>query len=280
MARALGYYDHVRLRLVEAPSNTDSLMALATGDVEAACLTLDECLIAREGGLDLRIIMVFDDSAGADVIMARPEIKSLADLRGKRIGVENTANGALMLAKTLGMAGLAPADVIKVPVSGDIQITSYRTHKVDALVSFEPYATRLAALGAMRLLDSTRFPGLIVDVLAVRASTIEGFQSQPRELVRGYFRALDHLTRAPHNAAALMAPRMGISADEVLHALQGVRMMDRAANLTWLAGPEPRLMSVAKSIGSIMHQAGLLHSAPNLGSLADPRFLPQSEGTA
>jgi NitT/TauT family transport system substrate-binding protein len=276
LARELGYYDNARLRLVETPSNTDSVMALATGDVEAACLTLDECLVAREGGLDLRIVLVFDDSAGADVFMARPEIKTLADLRGKRIGVEDTANGALMLAKTLEAAGLAPDDVIKVQVFGDNQVTAYRKHQVDALVSFEPYATRLAALGAVRLLDSTRFPGLIVDVLAVRAEAVDEFRTPLTKLVDGYFRALDHLADAPDDAAARMAPRMAIGAGDVLRALRGVRMMNRADNQGWLAGTEPKMLAVARDVGGIMRKNGLLREAPRFDRLVDARFLSKA----
>jgi NitT/TauT family transport system substrate-binding protein len=280
LARELGYYDHSGLRLIEPPSSTDSLMALATGDVEAACLTLDECLIARVGGLDLRVVLVFDDSAGADAFMARPGIKTLAELRGKRVGVEDTANGALMLAKTLEAAGLAPADVVKVPVVGDRQVAAYQAGEVDAVVSFEPYATRLAGLGAVRLLDTTRFPGLIVDVLAVRAAALDKFSAPLAKLVDGYFRALGHLAGSPGDAAARMAPRMGIAPDDVLRALQGVHMMDRAANLAWLAGPEPRLLAAARRVGGIMFESGLLRQEPSLDRLADARFLGPVRGAA
>ena len=71
LARELGFYDGDTLRLLEMPSNTANLMSLATANLEAATLTLDECLLAREGGIDARAILVFDYSAGADVILAR-----------------------------------------------------------------------------------------------------------------------------------------------------------------------------------------------------------------
>lgn len=276
LARELGYFNESRLRLVELPSNTASLMALASGEVEAATLTLDECLIAREGNLDLRAILVFDDSAGADVIMGRPDIKELRQVRGKRIGVEETAAGALMLYKLLEAAGLGPKDVIKVPFTGDSQVTLYRSQQIDVVVSFEPYTTQLAKLGARRLLDSSRFPGLIVDVLVARADALEASPEQFRQLTAGYFRALDFLQKSPAQAAPLMAPRQGISADEVLQALRGVRMMDLPANRNWLTGTAPQLQPTARTVADIMLQSGLLHAAPNLENLVDARFLPTS----
>ncbi|MEW5892697.1 MAG: ABC transporter substrate-binding protein [Pseudomonadota bacterium] len=276
LARALGAYDAGALRLVEYPSNSTSLMALATGEVEAATLTLDECLLARAGGLDVRVILVFDDSRGADVIMVRPGITSLAMLRGKRIGVEDTAAGALMLAKLLEAAGLTAADLIKVPLTGPRQLAAYRSGQVDALVSFEPYATQLQALGARRLFDSRQLPGLIVDVLVAHAGALAAAPGAFRQLVAGYFQALDLVQGQPETAARQMAPRLGLTPAEVVRALQGIHLADRAENRAWLTGPNPRLIPAAQTVGNIMQASRLLKVVPELSQLADGRFLPET----
>lgn len=276
LARELGLYDPDVLRLVEMPSNSANLMSLATGDVEAATLTLDECLLAREGGLDVRAILVFDYSAGADVIMCRPDIERLADLRGKRIGVEETAAGALMLSKLLEAAGLAPGEVKKMRVTSDRHLEAFLADEVDALVTWEPHATRLQAAGARRLFDSRAFPGLIVDVLVARADALERTPDSFRQLLAGHFRALDHLQRAPDDALARMAPRLGVSPDELRAAQQGLRFMDLPANRDWLTGGSARLVSAAGNVARIMTDAGLLRRTPPLDGMADPRFLPES----
>lgn len=274
LARELGYYDEAQLRLVELPSSTANLMALASGEVEAATLTLDELLIAREGKLDLQVILVFDDSAGADVVMVRPNIQTLAQLRGQRIGVEETAVGALMLAHLLAAAQLQPTDVIKVPATSDRHVAAFEAGEIDAVVCFEPYATQLAKRGARRLLDSSRFPGLIVDLLVARRDALATAPKQFRALTAGYFRALNHLAQSPTQAAALMAPRMAISSDEVLQALKGVRLMDLAANHALLGGSTPQLPALAGNVGQLMTQSGLLRAAPTLDRLMTPDYLP------
>lgn len=274
LARELGYYNDARLRLVELPSSTANLMALASGEVEAATLTLDELLIAREGKLDLQVILVLDDSAGADVVMVRPSIQTLAQLRGQRIGVEETAVGALMLAQLLAAAQLQPTDVIKVPTTSDRHVAAFEAGEVDAVVCFEPYATQLAKRGARRLLDSSRFPGLIVDMLVARSDALATAPRQFRALTAGYFRALDYLAQSPAQAAALMAPRMAISPDEVLQALKGVRLMDLAANHVLLGGSTPQLPVLAGKVGQLMTQTGLLRATPALDRLMNPDYLP------
>lgn len=276
LARDMGLYDTAPLKLVEMPYSSANLTSLATGDLEAATLTLDEFLLAREGGLDLRAILVFDDSDGADVIMSHPGIRKLQDLRGKRIGVEETASGALVLAKTLEAAGLTPSEIVKVGVTANRQLQAYRAGEVDALVSWEPYATQLQELGARRLHDSSHFPGLILDLLVARADALERAPDSFRQLLAGYFRALNYLHQAPGESYRRMAPRLGVTPDEVRAAMVGIRFMDLASNRGWLAGPRPGLRPAAENVARIMVSAGLMKQVPALGKLADPRFLPEA----
>jgi NitT/TauT family transport system substrate-binding protein len=274
LARELGYFDAAQVRLLELASNSGSLVALASGEAEVAALTLDELLLAREGRIDLQVLMVFDESAGADVVMARPDIPSLKHLRGHRIGVEDTATGALMLSCTLGQAGLHPDDVTKVPLAGSMLVSGYEHNDVDAVVCFEPYATQLSKLGARRLIDSSQFPGVIVDVLASKQSALTGAPRSLEQLLAGYFQAFSVLQNSPTQAAELMAPALGIRAQEVTRALRGVRMKSLTDNRTLLVGPSPELVSMAQSVSALMLSSGLLKARANLDKLVDSRFLP------
>ncbi|MCH5918706.1 hypothetical protein MMA56_24425, partial [Salmonella enterica] len=75
----------------------------------------------------------------------------------------------------------------------DQHVAAYTAQRVDAVITFEPMASRLRALGARPLLDSSRFPGLIVDVLAVSAQITPHQGEQLRQLLDGHFQALQHL---------------------------------------------------------------------------------------
>lgn len=274
LARELGHFNNTNLRLLELTTASDSLLALASDQVEAATLTLDEWLVAREGQLDLRVIMVFDESAGADMVMARPGVTRLEQLRGQRVAVEETATGALLLSRTLDAAGLRPDDVIKLPLAGSAQVDAYANGAVDAVVCFEPYATHLARLGAHRLIDSRRFPGVIMDVLVARASALSASPEAFKQLLVGYFLALGVLQNSAAQSAALMAPALGISAQEFTAALKGVRLMSLADNRRLMDGVSPGLYPMAQSVATLMQRSNLLKNLPVLEGVIDSRFLP------
>lgn len=274
LARELGHYQSSPLHLLESANNSASLMALAAGAAEAATLTLDECLSACAAGLDLRVILVFDESAGADVIMAGAHVHTLQDLRGKRVGLEEGATGALLLTQVLKTAGLRPEDIDKVTLSPPDQVHAFKEGRVDAVVSFEPHATHLAQAGAHRLVDSRQFPGLIVDVLAVRRDAIETDAAALTALLAGYFQALAYLQHSRADAAERIARQMGITTEEVLDALGGIRLFDLHENHAWLGGPPPRLRGVADRLNRLMLDARLLVRETDTWDLAEGRFLP------
>ncbi|MDG4867831.1 ABC transporter substrate-binding protein [Guyparkeria sp. 1SP6A2] len=276
LAQTLGLLPPDRIRLIESPSNTNSLMQLASGEVEAATLTLDECLLARAGGIPVKVVLVFDTSDGADVIMARPGIDKLAGLRGVRIGVEETAAGALMLSQTLEAAGLSREDIERVTVVGSEQIAAYRAGHVDALVSYEPYATHLAELGAVPLYDSSAFPGLIVDVLTVHERTLKEHPRGLKRLVAAYFEALGILRASPGRAHRLMAPRLGLSVEAAERAFAGVDLLGVEENHQWLDGEQARLPQSAHNVATIMRTADLIGEIPPLADLGTSRFLPEA----
>jgi NitT/TauT family transport system substrate-binding protein len=274
LARELGLLDAQKVRLVELPANTDALRALAAGQLEAAALTLDELMTARADGVDLRAVLVFDASAGADVVLAKVPI-TLQSLRGKRIAVEDGAVGAVMLSALLKAAGLAPNQIHKIPMTLDRSEAVFRTPTVDAVVTAEPWAVRLEKAGAHRIFDSQAIPGRIVDVLAVRVDALQTFGPALRHLLTGHFAAQKVLRDAIARAAPLMAARLQTPAAEVAALYRGLQLPELAQNRAMLA-PGGTIDQTAKDLQTVMLEAGLLPATAvaQAEAVADSRFLP------
>ncbi len=87
LARTLGYLDHNRLRLAEFGASTEVLRGMRNGTLRVAALTMAEALSLRESGVDVRLLLITDFSAGegsphgaqrpsetADVLVYRAEL--------------------------------------------------------------------------------------------------------------------------------------------------------------------------------------------------------------
>lgn len=258
LARELGYYADTPLHLVEYASDTQALRALRNAAIDAAALTLDELLQLRAEGLDLRVVAVLDFSNGADVVLARAHVRKLADMRGRRVGVENTAVGAYVLTRVLQAAGLTQTDIRVVSLELGEHEQAFKSGKVDVVVTSEPWRSRLLTQGAHQLWDSSLIPGEIVDVLAVRRDRLKEHAETVTALLYGWFRALDYVKTQPQDAAKRMGQREGLDANQFLAALSRLQLPDLEQNRQLLAGKPPGLVATSRQLMMVMLQHQLL----------------------
>jgi NitT/TauT family transport system substrate-binding protein len=260
--------------LVQTVSATASQALLAAGQVDAAALTLDEVLRLRSAGQALTIPLVFDESAGADAVVARPALRTLADLAGQRVGVETTALGAYLLHRVLEKAGLPAAAVTVVPVKDEDHLAAWDQQKLAALLTYEPTIAQLEARGAHRLFDSRQLPGEILDVLAVRSELLVPYTAALTALTTAHFRALRHLRSNPHDAAYRMAERLQLPTSEVLRAFRSLQLPNLEANRQQLASAGS-VHATAVKLAAVMTGAGLLPRTMALDGLVTTTCLPE-----
>ena len=272
----LGWLDHGQVELVRTRYASESVEALVTGQVDAAALTLDEVLSAREQGVPLTVVLVFNVSAGADVVIARPGLERYDDLRGMRVGYEHGAVGALMLEKALAHAGLELDDIVRVNLPPSRHLTAWDVGLVDALVTYEPLASQLRKQGGTVMFDSRQAPNRIVDVLAVRSDRLGWRESRGlRHLLQVHFQALEHFQRNPQDAAYRMASRLSLHVADVSLVFRGLVLPDAENNHRLLSGDPPPLVRSAAELSRLMHSSELLPRVDEqLLQLVDDGYLP------
>ncbi len=275
LARDKNWLNKEQVHLLETASATESLQALTEGKADGAALTLDEVLKARAAGLPISAVMIFDISAGADMLIARPGIKKLADLKGRRIGFERGAVGELMLTEVLQTAGLTREDVKLLTFNIDEHRSAWDRNEVDAIATYEPVASQLLGKDGVKLFDSRQIANTIVDVLAMHNNVLDySHRNAINHLISAHFRALDYLKRSPQDAAYRMSKHLGLPAADVLSALKGLVLPDAENNYRWLSGPSPELLVCARNLSNIMVKSELLKQDDPLTSLMRADFLP------
>ena len=81
------------------------------GDLDAMGGTIDSSVISANAGLAGSIVMMFDRSNGTDGIVATKNIRSIQDLKGKSIAVEEGFVGHFFLLYMLDKYGVKPSIV-------------------------------------------------------------------------------------------------------------------------------------------------------------------------
>lgn len=274
LARHLGYLQTNAIKLVELPSATDVSHAFRNHLLDVAALTLDEALTLAQHDPSIRVIAVIDISHGGDVLLANPSISTLEALKDKRIGVENAAVGAILLDGALTEAHLQTSEITLVPLSIDEHLNAYQQGKVDAIVTFEPVKSQLLTLGAKQLFDSSKIPNRIVDVLVTHQAIVEQRPAELKQLLTGYFKALNYFLTAPEQAAIGMADRLQLAPEEVRLQFKGMYSPDIAENKQLLVGKNPPLKDAANHLIQLMLKQHLLFKKITTDNLINNSFLP------
>jgi len=273
LARELGYLDAHSVQLVEYPSASEVLRAYRNQAIDGMVISLDELFGLAVDGLQPRIILVVDVSHGADAVVGRPSMRTMQDLKGKSVAVESGALGAFVLSRALALNKMQASDVNVVHLESNEQPSAFEKGEVDAAVTFDPYRAQFLRAGAATLFDSTRIPGEIVDLLAVRASALDKHKEHIQALLRGWFSAIDYMKREPQAAAQRMGVRQQTSGEQFLEAQKGLHVPSRDENLAMLGGTSPELAVSGRRLMALMLDGKLLRAEINIEELLAPQPL-------
>ena len=275
LARELGYLDPKDVHLVEYPSATEVLRAFRNQAIDGMLISLDELFALAIDGLKPRVILVADVSNGADVVVGRAGMRTMHDLKNRRVAVESGALGAYVLSRALALSGMQAADVQIVHLESNEQPNAFKNGRVDGAVTFDPYRSQLLAAGAVTLFDSTRMPGEIVDLIAVRANVLADQPNAVQKLLKGWFGALDYLKKYPLDAAQRMGVRQQTTGEQFLQSLRGLHIPSHEENLKMIGGASPELVMSGGRLMDLMLDAKLLRAAVSIGELLAPEPLMQ-----
>ena len=268
-AQKQSYWDTGQVMAIELGSSTEVMRALSNKSIDLAALTLDELVTARLRDSQLQIVTVVDFSFGGDVLIARPELQSLQDLRGKTIALENTALGAVMLDAVLRHAGLSPADVKLSPLTFDEHADALQNGEADAVITFEPVRSQLLAQGYRDLFNSRAIPDTIVDVLVVSESTAKRYPDRIRAMVSGFFRARSLILAEDAAVIAAIGRRTRLSSDAVVAAFGQLNMPDLEENKALISQCDKALRPTAEKLLKLMLERRIINQKVNLNNLCN-----------
>lgn len=236
IARDKGFFkeEGVDIELVIMEDTPAKMGALQAGQVDLVASTVDEFPIYMPPGKVLRYILAVDNSKGGDGIVALKDIKSISDLKGKKVAFETGSVSQFFLNAVLKEAGMSESDIEVVNMTATDAGVAFAAGQVDAAVTWEPALSQGAnSANGHLLLSSADKPGLITDVVAVTPETQARYGEELKAFVRAWYRALDFIKTNPDEANQIMAEGVGgWLADPTVFAetLAGIQYLDKEAN--------------------------------------------------
>jgi NitT/TauT family transport system substrate-binding protein len=227
--------------------------AFAAGQADAVSMTNGDALVVgAKSGKPSTAILINDYSNGNDMVIGGPKIGKLADLRGKKIGVEVGFVSHLLLLKALESAGLKESDVTLVNIPTNETPNALASGAVDAISAWQPNSGKALEIvaGSRKLYSSADTPGIIYDLLYVSQESLGARRADWGKVVKLWYRVVDYM-RNPANRdemLKILAARVELSPKQYEPLLGGTYILGLDEALAvWNGGKGAGLKSLAGS---------------------------------
>ena len=209
-----------------------SMDAFAAGKIDGVTVTNGDALVTSSGGGKNVMIMLTDYSNGNDMIVAKPGIKSLKDLKGKKIGLETGFVEHLLLLNGLEKAGMKESDITIVNTKTNETPQALASADIAAIGAWQPNSGQAMKLvpGSKPIYTSAKEPGLIFDVLTVSPASLSNRKDDWAKIVKVWGKVVTYINdpKTQPDAIKIMSARVGLTPEAYKPLLKGTRLLTLA----------------------------------------------------
>lgn len=248
----------------------EGLVPLLTGDLDAHLTTLDAVVLkSAESPGKLKVVDLVDTSAGADAVVAAKDVKSVKDLKGKKVAVTVGECNEILLVKALESVGMTEKDVVIANMDPDAAGAALKAGSVDAAVTWEPWITQLSGAGSNVLYSTRNAPNILLDCIAVTSDTSKAATTKT------FLKVMDAATKwveaNPGEAAKLVSPVVELPAADIKDMLTKVKLYNAADSRTLM---KKNIPAVADELAAFFEKQGSITKDVDVKAIIETSYLP------
>lgn len=264
----------LEIRTLGFPDPQDIVEAYEQGRFAIAQLTTVEAveICSRVPQRCPVVVLILDESRGGDKVAVRPSVGTLANLRGRRVGMTPSTLGPYVLSRALATEGMELTDVRTVAMPLADMGRRLASGEIDGAAFFPPFSDEVLASGkAVEVFNSAQIPGEIFDVLVVDPGYYARNIATLARLLKVWQRAHDLARRDPQ-AVEIMASREGLTAAAFRDTEKGLVYPSLRQQRPMLAADGLLARNLAAVLG-VQQQLELIRGQAPLPKVADAPLL-------
>ena len=247
----------------------------SAGKYDGIGLTLGDFMILSATNPDMQTVMVVDETNGADVVVAQPDIKTIADLKGKKLGANLGGFSEVFVSEMLKTANLTSDDVSLVKFDALEIPQRLKNNTIQAGHTWEPFLSEALKSGGHKLFTSKQTPGLILDLVAFRGETIRDRPEDIRAFIRGWLQSVKYWEANVTTGNEIVSKALHIPSQTI--SLEGVNLADLQENQQFFQSDKSTsIYQTAKIYADFFIRTGNVTRIPEMKTLFNSSFLNHS----
>jgi taurine transport system substrate-binding protein len=222
-----------------------------------------------------------DSYATVEGIIVRSGIRSIKDLKHKKIAVTFASSAHVLVLDVLKRNGLdASRDVKLINLRVSEMPAAFQSGQIDACAAWTPVFNKILAIpGAELLLDDTAFslykeygvgPG--PDLLVVRKGFVETRLKEAKAFIAAYFESVEMLKSRPETCAEVLLGLTGLNYEDQLGVLKDIKWFGIRRQSELMVNPGSFVVGLQK-LADFLKKMGQIDRSPKVVSWMHPDLI-------
>lgn len=266
-------------------SGADIFAAIASGDVQIGDVGSSPFAAAVSRGVDVKAFYISFVSGDGEALVVRPDIKSPADLKGKKLAAAPVSTDHYQLLAVLKQEGISEKESQVIAIPQPEIVAAWKRGDIDGAFVWDPALSELKKDGKVLLTSgevakrgAPTFSALVAT--GPFAKEHPDFITQYTHLVDGYFRSYANdgsaWTVDSENAKLISKLQGGTTADvvEQLKSTIGVPPLEEQTSDKWLGGADKGgVATILKDTANFLkEQKKITAVKDSYADFADPQY--------
>ena len=282
MAKTFG--PSTKVDFVTVRAGSEVLSAMAGGSLDMCNIGSSPMVVGYANGVPASMVYVYKNIIDSEVLVVQnsANIKSLADLKGKKMGLPLNTSVHFAALAALKTAGLGVGDVQLINMRADTIASAWNRREIDASYIWVPVAPKLVEDGGTVIFKTgdLNAKGLVIfDGFLVR----DEFKRQNPDLVLAFLKDFEQIAKTfkqnPKEVVDTMTKFLGVDEAAVMRSLNTFYPVPASEQLTprWLGQPGDKDAGALKTLqvqAEFLKETGQINAMPkDLNGLVDRSFL-------
>ena len=239
----------------------DRHLALASGAIQCAATTIETHVAWNTNGVPIVQLFQLDKSYGADGIVARSDIQSFADLKGKSVAVSAPGTSPYFgLPWMLSKNGMSIKDVKTVSLEPQPAAQAFVAGQNDAAMTYEPYLSTVRSNPAAgKFMATTLDYPWVLDSVGCDPKWLSANSAAAKALTQSYFDALDMIAADKDKSYEIMGAAVKQTGEQFGKSASFLKWANKEDNQKFFAND---LVPFMKEAAVILKEAGVIRKMP------------------
>lgn len=232
LAKEKGFFKDLNVELVRIEAIGDLRATMLSGKIDMYLATPDIFQATEKQEPAGVGFLAIDESHGADGVAVSENIKTVADLKGKKVGAEPGFPPYFVLQYMLHKENLTLKDLDFKDIASQDAGNAFVAKQLDAVGTYEPYLSKSVSLrpNSRVLVSSADLSGLIVDLIYANEKLVNEKPEVLKRVADGWFEAVAYYEANKTESMEIMSKAFGVTPQEMIDIKSGVSWLNKAEN--------------------------------------------------